>query len=74
MECGAVKNLFRSEGGKLDRKYLRVCSVYRLLRNKIIGQGRALELLAQRHNSVEMTGLRRTVEIWRACSIKDMRP
>ena len=48
----------------LDRKYLRVCSVYRLLRKRIIDKGRALELLAQRHTPGEMKTLRATVEIW----------
>lgn len=68
-------NLFRqTKDGSLDRKYLRVCAVYRLLRKKIIGQARALELLAQRHTAAEMKTLRSTVELWRAHPIQDMLP
>jgi hypothetical protein len=60
--------------GALDKKYLRVCSVYRLLRKKRIGQARAMELLAQRHTASEMKTLRGTVELWRAHPLKDMLP
>lgn len=66
-------NAFRHNDA-LDRKYLRVCAVYRLLAKHVIGQARALELLAQRHTAAEMALLRRTVECWRAYPIKDMRP
>ena len=61
-------NLFRAgtKDGSLDKKYLRVCAVYRLLRKQVIGQARALELLAQRHSAKEMATLRGTVELWRA--------
>jgi hypothetical protein len=66
-------NLFRNNlTGELDRKYLRVCSVYRLLKQKRIGMARGLELLAQRHTPGEMKSLRGTVEIWRSSPIKDM--
>lgn len=66
-------NLFRqTKDGSLDRKYLRVCSVYRLLRKRIIGKSRALELLAQEHSEAEMKTLRSTVELWRAHSLKGM--
>lgn len=58
----------------LDLKYLRVCSVYRLLKRGAIGKGRALELLAQRHTPGEMKTLRATVGIWQAGPIKDMQP
>ena len=58
--------------GKWNHKYLRVCSVYRLLRKQVIGQARALELLAQRHTPSEMKTLRGTVDLWRAHPIKDM--
>jgi hypothetical protein len=59
-------NLFRCgmRDGSLDRKYLRVCAVYRLLRKNIIDKTRALELLAQRHTATEMKTLRRTVALW----------
>jgi hypothetical protein len=58
--------------GALDRKYLRVCSVYRLLRKQIIGEARALELLAQRHTAKEMLTLRGTVSLWKQYSLKSM--
>lgn len=64
-------NLFRCTPDKsLDRKYLRTCAVYRLLKQKRIGFARALELLAERHGS----NLRGTVELWRAHPLKDMLP
>lgn len=67
-------NLFRcgTPDGSLDKKYLRVCSVYRLLKRQVIGKARALELLAQRHTEKEMNSLRGTVELWRAHSLKNM--
>lgn len=48
----------------LDRKYLRICVVYRLMKRGIIDKTRALELLAQRHSPAEMKTLRGTVELW----------
>ena len=66
-------NCFRQTPDRsLDCKYLRVCAVYRLLRKKIIGRARALQLLAQRHTASEMRTLRGTVDLWRAYPIKDM--
>ena len=67
-------NLFRAgtKDGSLDKKYLRVCAVYRLLRKQVIGQARALELLAQRHSAKEMATLRGTVELWRAHPLPNM--
>lgn len=60
-------NLYRqTKDGSLDKKFLRVCSVYRLLKKQIIGRGRALELLAQRHSAKEMKILRGTVELWKS--------
>lgn len=59
--------------GDLDKKYLRVCSVYRLLKRRRIGQARAMELLAQRHTAKEMAVLKGTVELWKP-HIKDMLP
>lgn len=53
-------------GGALDRKYLRLCAVHRLLSRRVITHARALELLAQRHSAKEMKTLRRTVALWRA--------
>jgi hypothetical protein len=57
----------------LDRKYLRVCAVYRLLKRHVIGRARALELLAQRHTAGEMKSLQGTVSLWRG-PIPDMLP
>lgn len=48
----------------LDRKYLRICSVYRLMKRGLINKTRALELLTQRHSPAEMKTLRGTVELW----------
>lgn len=60
-------NLFRAgtKDGSLDLKYLRVCSVYRLLKRKRIGHARALELLAERHTGHEMKTLHGTVSLWK---------
>lgn len=64
-------NLFRcTPDGGLDRKYLRVCAVYRLLKRGVIGKARALELLAAR-NVPSRQGL---VDLWHAHPIKEMRP
>ena len=66
-------NLFRqTKDGSLDRKYLRVCAVYRLLRKRIIGQARALELLAERHTAAEMKTLVGTVQLWKAHPLPNM--
>ncbi len=68
-------NCFRcTPDGSLDRKYLRVCAVYRLLRKRVIGEARALELLAARHTASEMKTLRGTVSLWKAHSLKGMAP
>ena len=67
-------SLYDFRNGKWNHKYLRVCAVYRLLRKHIIGQARALELLAQRHSAAEMTSLRGTVELWRAHTLPNMLP
>lgn len=67
-------NLFRcgTKDGSLDKKYLRVCSVYKLLKRGVIGKARAFELLAQRHNEREMQTLHGTVALWQQHSFKDM--
>lgn len=68
-------NLFRcTPDGSLDRKYLRVCAVYRLLKRKAIGKARAIELLAQRHTQTEMKTLRATVSLWQSHPLKEMLP
>ena len=66
-------NLFRQTADKnLDRKYLRVCAVYRLMSRSLIGKARALELLAEKHSPAEMRTLRATVELWIANPFKRM--
>lgn len=60
--------------GELDRKYLRVCAVYRLLIRKRIGRARATELLAERHSPTEMKSLQGTVDLWKMWPIKEMLP
>lgn len=49
----------------LDRKFLRLCAAYRLLKKGLIDKSRALELIAERHSAQEMKTLRMTVELWR---------
>ena len=53
-------NLFRAHGGKLNKQYLRICSVYRLMKAGRIEMRRAIELLEQRN----VTNARQTVELW----------
>lgn len=60
--------------GELDRKYLRVCSVYRLLKRGYIGRTRATELLAQKHTPNEMKVLQGTMDLWRQWPIPNMKP
>lgn len=69
-------NLFRcgTQDGSLDRKYLRVCAVYKLLKLHKVGKTKAVELLAQRHSPTEMRSLAGTVELWRSGPIRDMLP
>lgn len=65
-------NLFRCTPDRsLDRKYLRTCAVYRLLKRQRIGKARALVLLAEKHGRADMLPL---VELWRAHPIKEMLP
>lgn len=64
-------NCFRqTKDQSLDRKYLRVAAVYRLLRKQRIGQARALALLAEKHGRTEMRTLRGTVELWSQYPLK----
>lgn len=65
-------NDFRNIDGNFNRKYLRVCSVYRLLKRGVIGYSRARELLAQRHTEREMQTLDATISIWKSGPFKDM--
>ena len=54
-------NLFRATpDGSLDKQYLRLCAVYRLMKAGKIAKGRAIQLLEQRH----VTKARQTVECW----------
>lgn len=54
-------NLFRDEYGKLDRGYLRICAVYKLMKSgRITSKARALDLLP----TVRDRSLINTVEIW----------
>jgi hypothetical protein len=62
--------------GKLDRQYLRTCTIYRLLKAGKIGQAEANELAARKIRGMFKQGdyLRGTIEIWKAGSLKAMRP
>lgn len=57
-----MSNIFRhTPDGSLDRQYLRICAVYRLLkRGQITSKARAVELLAER----KVKTARATVEVW----------
>jgi len=63
-------NIFRcgTSDGRLDRQYLRVCAVYRLLKQRRIGKARALELLADR-KVPHALGL---IETWLAWPLKNI--
>lgn len=54
-------NLFRhAKDGSLDRQYLRICAVYKLMKSERISKDRAIQLLEQRNVSKAL----QTVEIW----------
>jgi hypothetical protein len=56
-------NLFRlTPDGSLDRQYLRICAVGKLVDRGLIGKARAIELLE--HRGVK--NARSTVELWLA--------
>ena len=60
-------NVFRCTPDRsLDKRFLRICAVYRLLKRKRIGYARACEILGPK--------LRGTVDLWRQYPIKDMLP
>lgn len=66
-------NLFRCTPDRsLDREYLRICAVYKLLKVQRIGRQRAIDLLAEK--KVEKPC--RLVELWAANPLKniDMAP
>ncbi len=55
------RNMFRNVmTGKLNKEYLRICAVYKLLKSQRVGRARACELLAARR--VECP--KRLVEMW----------
>lgn len=62
--------------GKLDRQYLRTCTIYKLLKSGKIGQAEANALAARkiRGNFAKGEYLRGTIEIWKSGPLKDMRP
>lgn len=77
--CANALNLFRTpiwNGNEwtrpLNRKFLRVCSVRRLLKQGVISKARAIELLAQRHAAKELQALRGAVEFWIAADIRNV--
>lgn len=54
-------NLFRhAKDGSLDRQYLRICAVYRLMKSGRITKDTAVALLEQR----KVSKARQTVELW----------
>ena len=53
-------NIFRKDDGRLDKQYLRICAVGRLLQREEISKDRAVELMEQRG----VKSARATVEIW----------
>lgn len=57
-------NAFRGEDGKLDRQYMRVSAVYRLLDRGKIDKNRALELLMERFPESKRNSLANLVSIW----------
>lgn len=68
---GERRDLFHhTPDGSLDRQFLRVCAVHRLLARRRIGKSRALELLAQRRVSHHVA----LVELWRGNHMRDMLP
>lgn len=62
-------NLFRcTPDQSLDREYLRICAVHRLLSRKRIGFARAVELLGERR----VKEPKRLVELWRGSHLAEM--
>jgi hypothetical protein len=59
-------NVFRCTPDKsLDRQYLRVCAVHKLLDRRLIDKARAVELLAQRKVPNALV----VVELWLASPV-----
>lgn len=69
-EHGAFARMFgqcrtnAGSNGIRNKKYLRVCAVYRLLKKEIINRQQAMKFLAERHSQKEMKILKGTVEQW----------
>ncbi len=62
-------NLFRcTPDGSLDKQYLRICAVYRLLKKQRIGKARATQLMKARGVKCAPA----TVEMWMANPLKNI--
>lgn len=71
-----MTNAFRmTRDGSLDTVYLRTMAIYRLLKNKCIGEAQAI-LLADRplRRGFRDRSLSATISIWKRGPIKDMLP
>jgi len=61
-------NLFRCTPDRsLDKQYLRICAVYRLMSRDRLGKARAIELLEERN----VKSASRLVEIWLSWPLHD---
>lgn len=60
MALPTPKNMFYNIEGNLDRQYLRVCAVYKLLKLCKIDEDRAVTLLQERR----IRGAEQTVSLW----------
>lgn len=70
-------NAFRPRpGDPLDRKYLRNCAVYKLLKLRKIGEARALELMLQKAGGGRYAQrvTEQLLSVWKQGSFKDMQP
>lgn len=61
-------NGFRRPDGALDRKYLRTCAAYRLLKQSRIDARRAIDILNERN----VLNARQTVELWLAWPLRKL--
>ena len=62
--------------GKLDRRYLRTCAVYKMLKSGRIGQSDANEIANRkiRGEPRQADYLRGTIEMWKGGPLKEMLP
>ncbi len=51
--------------GRLDKRYLRMCAAYRLVKRGRIGKDRALALIMERHSPAEEPGMKICVGLWK---------